>query len=93
MPHHQINTCTQLQEFSTKQQQLELQYRPVVQQLPTLLQQLRPEELSQAAEFAAQEGMREPLLQVNQGHRVCLVWWRVSIHVKGLVWCGLRSKE
>lgn len=55
----------QLQQFSNKQQQLELQYRPVVQQLPTLLEQLRPEELSQAAEFAALEGMREPLLQVS----------------------------
>jgi hypothetical protein len=54
-----------LQEFSSKQQQLELQYRPVVQQLPSLLEQLRPEELSQAAEFAALEGMREPLLQVG----------------------------
>lgn len=55
----------QLQEFSAKQQQLELQYKPVVQQLPTLLQQLRPEELSQAAEFATLQGMREPLLKVR----------------------------
>lgn len=37
----------------------------MVQQLPALLEQLRPEELSQAAEFAALEGMREPLLQVR----------------------------
>lgn len=55
----------QLQDFSNKQQQLELQYRPVVAQLPALLEQLRPEELSQAAEFAALEGMREPLLQAS----------------------------
>jgi uncharacterized protein YkwD len=54
-----------LQQFSNKQQQLELQYRPVMQQLTTLLEQLRPEELAQAAEFAALEGMREPLLQVS----------------------------
>lgn len=62
----------QLQEFSGKQQQLELQYRPVVQQLPTLLQQLQPEELSQAAEFAALEGLRSPILQV---WRVCMYMW------------------
>lgn len=60
-------TQPQLQDFSNKQQQLELQYRPVVAQLPALLEQLRPEELSQAAEFAALEGMREPLLQVRMG--------------------------
>jgi hypothetical protein len=55
----------QLQDFSAKQQQLELQYRPVVQQLPTLLQRLQPMAMSQAAEFAAVEGMRQPLLQVG----------------------------
>jgi len=55
----------QLQEFSSKQQQIELHYRPVVQQLPTLLQQLQPEELSQAAEFAVVEGLRAPILQVR----------------------------
>lgn len=55
----------QLQEFSSKQQQIELHYRPVVQQLPTLLQQLQPEELSQAAEFAVVEGLRAPILQVT----------------------------
>lgn len=59
----------QLQEYTTKQQQLELEYRPTVQQLPALLQQLRPEELSQAAEFAALEGMRGPILQVGYRRR------------------------
>lgn len=69
-------TQPQLQDFSNKQQQLELQYRPVVAQLPALLEQLRPEELSQAAEFAALEGMREPLLQVR-----CAVFGSVSVRV------------
>jgi hypothetical protein len=54
----------QLQEYSQRQQQLELKYRPLVQQLPALQQQLRPEELSAAAEFALTEGMRQPILQV-----------------------------
>lgn len=58
-------TPTQLEQHSTRQQQLELEYRPTVQRLPALLQQLKPEELSQAAEFAALEGMRGPLLQVS----------------------------
>ncbi|KAF6257500.1 hypothetical protein COO60DRAFT_1222554 [Scenedesmus sp. NREL 46B-D3] len=57
----------QLQEYSQRQQQLELKYRPVVQQLPALQQQLRPEELSAAAEFALTEGMRQPIMQQVTG--------------------------
>ena len=78
----------QLQEFSGKQQQLELQYRPVVQQLPSLLEQLRPEELSQAAEFAALEGMREPLLQVG-----LLCWQECHLASSNYLcpfWCSSR---
>jgi hypothetical protein len=37
----------------------------VVQQLPALQQQLRPDELSAAAEFALTEGMRQPIMQVR----------------------------
>eukprot|EP00879_Flechtneria_rotunda_P007919 GHRR01008297.1.p1 GENE.GHRR01008297.1~~GHRR01008297.1.p1 ORF type:complete len:338 (+),score=146.04 GHRR01008297.1:547-1560(+) len=55
----------QLQDFGQRQEQLELRYRPVVQQLPSLQQQLHPGELSQAAEFAVSEGMRQPILQVT----------------------------
>lgn len=64
----------QLQEYVVRQGQLELKYKPVVQQLPSLLQQLRPEELSQAAEFAVAEGMRQPIMQVRycgHGHNLC----------------------
>jgi hypothetical protein len=55
----------QLQEYSQRQQQLELKYRPLVQQLPALQQALRPDELAAAAEFAATEGMRQPIMQVR----------------------------
>lgn len=55
----------QLQEYVVRQEQLELKYRPVVQQLPHIQQQLRAEELSQAAEFALSEGMRQPIMQVR----------------------------
>lgn len=69
----------QLQEYSQRQQQLELKYRPVVQQLPALQQQLRPEEMSAAAEFAATEGMRQPIMQVR---RAAEAWQRVSASSK-----------
>jgi hypothetical protein len=46
-----------------------------VQQLPALQQQLRPDELSAAAEFALTEGMRQPIMQVRR----CL-----SCRVQGL---------
>jgi hypothetical protein len=70
----------QLQEYSQRQQQLELKYRPVVQQLPSLQQQLRPDELSAAAEFALTEGMRQPIMQVGG--------WECSLQAAALYTCS-----
>jgi len=68
-----------------------------VLKLPSLLQQLRPEELSQAAEFATSEGMREPVMQVLEQPPVlqvallqgCVWHFELQAAQPGSIWLNL----
>jgi hypothetical protein len=55
----------QLQEYDSRHRRLQQEYQPLVARLPQLQQQLPPEQLLAAAEFAASQGMQEPLSQVG----------------------------
>ncbi|KAF8073127.1 hypothetical protein HT031_000788 [Scenedesmus sp. PABB004] len=61
-----------LQEAAAKQEELERRFAPAVRALPALAAELRPEQLAAAAEFAATEGMRAPLLAVTGGADGCV---------------------
>jgi hypothetical protein len=60
-----------LQEYDRRHSRLQQEYQPLVSRLPQLHQQLPPDQLLAAAEFAASQGMQEPVSQVGSmpGHK------------------------